>query len=215
MTSSESPYRFEDGDGYSTLVLSPELSQLRWADVQEIGDDVLNRLSGWESPAFLVDLSALDYMDSATVALIVRIWKSIKDRDGRMVVVNQHQFVLEVLTLAGLHKVWSIVETREEALQELGVTKSPHSGLLSEPWLGVIGALAFFGGGCGVVLLFFPPGTLEPWAVLAIAFGCSAVGLIAGTLLAVRQRALVGVFNAVFCLALIVTAILKLSGVLG
>ena len=145
MTSSESPYRFEDGDGYSALVLSPELSQLRWADIQEIGDDVLDRLSGREAPAFLVDLSALDYMDSATVALIVRLWKSIKDRDGRMVVVNQHQFVLEVLTLAGLHKIWSIVETRDEALQKLGLEKSFLGRMPGALWLIVIGFVVIAG----------------------------------------------------------------------
>ncbi len=216
MTSSESPYRFEDGDGYSILALSPELNQVQWAEIEKIGSDVLDRLSDQKSPAFLIDLSALNYMGSALVALIVRIWKSIKEHDGRMVIVNRHQLVFEVLKLAGLHKLWSIVETREEGIEELGLTKSFRGGSLGAPWLIVIGLLALAGGGAGLCMLLNPPSTLDVQAVLAAVFGCSAVALIVGTISAVRQAGghrVFGICVVVASLALVVTGICKLPGI--
>ncbi len=121
MTSTGTPYRFESSAGYSIISLQPELNDAQWSEIEKIGTDILGQLGSIKSPAFIVDLSSLTYMGSAMVALIVRLWKSVKEGDGNMVVVNKEQMVFEVLKLAGLHNVWSIVETREQAVAELGM----------------------------------------------------------------------------------------------
>jgi len=120
VTSSGTPYRFEKADGYAVISLEPELNNAQWSDIERIGTDLLDQLNAIRSRAMIVDLSALNYMGSAMVALIVRLWKSIKDDDGRMVVVNRDPNVFEVLQLAGLHKVWTVVETREQSVKALG-----------------------------------------------------------------------------------------------
>lgn len=123
--SSDTPYHFEQGNGYSVISLTPQLNDAQWSDIEQVGTDLLDQLGNNKSLAFVVDLSALNYMGSAMVALIVRLWKSVKDeKKGRMVVVNKEKMVYEVLELAGLHKIWTIVETREEALRQLGIKVS-------------------------------------------------------------------------------------------
>jgi hypothetical protein len=109
-----------------------------------------------------------------------------------MVVVNRDAMVLEVLTLAGLHKVWTIVETRERGLQELGVSgggsfgTAPGTGSARPLVIG--GGVALLGAVVGLGLLF-AGGAVSPKVAAATVFVCSAAGMIVGTLLAMRPVA--------------------------
>ncbi len=193
MTSSETPYRFETAEGYSIISLHPELNDSQWADFEKVGNEVIEQLNTMNPPAFVVDLSSLSYMGSAMVALIVRLWKAVSGRNGRMVVVNQHEMVFEVLKLAGLHKVWTIVETREEGLKQLGMKARPagslsgggaaggsSTGMVVLGIIGVVGAV----GGLGLLL---SGEIVEPKVALAISIGSAALGLIMGTVIAARD----------------------------
>ncbi len=110
----------QDGN-VSVLVLLPELNNVQWGDIDAIGTEVLNSMSTQKKPYIIVDLSPLSYMGSAMVALIVRVWKAAQAKDGKISVVCSHDGVKEVLKLASLDKVWSIVKTREEARSALGL----------------------------------------------------------------------------------------------
>jgi len=128
VASSGTPYRYEKADGYAVISLEPELNNAQWSEIEQIGTDLLAQLRELKSQAMIVDLSALSYMGSAMVALIVRLWKSVKEDDGRMVVVNRDPNVLEVLKLASLDKVWTIEETKDGAVKALGKRLRPEGG---------------------------------------------------------------------------------------
>jgi hypothetical protein len=148
------------------------------------------------------------------VALIVRLWKSVKDRNGRMVVVNQHELVREVLRLAGLEQVWSIVATREEAVAALGKAAQRGTG-----WMGLVipfvGILALAGAGAGLYLLMQPPPEFDVRIAAGIMFGCAALGIIAGTIASVASaggRRAVGIVVVGASLVLMLVGILKWPG---
>lgn len=122
--SSEAPYSFEKNDSLLQLTLKPELNDVQWSEIDSLGTQVLTELESKQSPMMLVDLSPLSYMGSAMVALIVRLWKAVKARNGKMAVVCPHDMVREVLVLAGLDKVWTITDTREEAVKSLGLKEA-------------------------------------------------------------------------------------------
>lgn len=178
----ESPYQFESGSGYSIIKFEPELNDVQWAEIDKIGSDILSRINGQPQPACLIDLTALNYMGSSMVALVVRLWKTVKEKKGRMAVVNQHEMVLEVLQLAGLDKVWTIVPTREEGLKQLGkrgdTNPTGQTSDNSTPLL--IGAfLCILIAAAGVYLMSHPE--IAPTKIaLAIAFGGSALSLMLG-----------------------------------
>jgi len=113
-------YRIEFDHNRAIVALLPALNDVAWADIEKIGADVVSQLANLTTPLLLVDLTALNYMGSSQVALVVRMFKSIKERGGRLVVANKHPLVTEVLTLAGLNKLWTIVDSRDAALKLLG-----------------------------------------------------------------------------------------------
>lgn len=189
-TTNDTQYRFEKGEHHSVVALLPPLNECPWNDIDRLGTEMLQRL-GDRKVSCLMDLSNLSYMGSAMVALVVRVWKHIKEGKGRMVVVNRDAMVLEVLTLAGLHKVWTIVETRERGLQELGVTEGGSFGTVggaSGRPLMIGGGVALLGAVVGLGLLF-AGGAVSPKVALAVVFVFSAAGMIVGTLLAMRPVA--------------------------
>ncbi|WP_437205772.1 STAS domain-containing protein [Planctomicrobium sp. SH664] len=107
------------------------MTEASWSEIEAFGADVKAELESRTRPACLVDLTPLDYMGSSIVALIVRVWKVVQSRQGKMVVVCTHPMVLEVLRLAGLDKVWKIETNLERGVEALGIQSGDDAILKS------------------------------------------------------------------------------------
>ncbi|MEX0704844.1 MAG: STAS domain-containing protein [Planctomycetales bacterium] len=219
MTSRESPYRFESGDGYGLVVLLPALNECPWSDIEKIGSEILDGLKMANYRGLLVDLSPLEYMGSAMVALVVRLWKSVKQQNKSMVVVNRDPMVLEVLQLAGLHKIWTIVETREEGFRELGVAGQRGGGppgAAQGVAVLAVGMAAAVGAVAGLGLLLSRTEAVPAAVSVGITLGCALLALVAGSVITVRDREpgrrIMGVVMVVAGLASILVGILNIPG---
>ncbi|WP_437192752.1 STAS domain-containing protein [Planctomicrobium sp. SH527] len=115
---------------YVTVVLRPPVLQSSWTEIEEFGTGVRTNLEGRNAPACIIDLSTLTYMGSSIVALMVRIWKVVQARNGKMVVVCSHPTVKEVIHLAALDTVWPLVTDLRAAEKKLGI-KIVHSSATS------------------------------------------------------------------------------------
>ncbi len=120
MSTGESTLHYETLSGRHLVVLNPMLADAPWTDVEAAGSHVLQLIREDSEPGVLIDLTELNYISSTMVALVVRIWKSVNAAGGRMVVVNTHPVVEEVLQIAGLLKVWEVADSREKGLKVLG-----------------------------------------------------------------------------------------------
>ena len=149
-TAPPAAYDFHQLPGYSQLTLKLHLNDVSWGDVEQIGGEILRRLDQSENSPVLVDLSPLVYIGSAQVALLVRIWKVIKARDGRMVVLVPAADVHKVLTIAGLHTLWDIVITRDAALELVKPTPKRSETSIAIPLIGGATAVLLL---CGELLL--------------------------------------------------------------
>jgi anti-anti-sigma factor len=137
--------------GKSIFVIKRELAESNWSEIEQVGREILQSVEKSSAPQVMLDLSELEYMGSAMVALLLRIWKQVNAQKGKMVFVNQEQGVYEVLKLAGLTKLWTICETREEAATHLGTTLEQTGRSLS-PLL-LVGALIAAAIGLGSYLI--------------------------------------------------------------
>jgi anti-anti-sigma factor len=230
----ETPYRFEEAETYCIIELMPELNKAPWGDIDSIGTSLVDRMrsfadsKGKKSGAFLVDLSALSYMGSAMVALVVRLWKLVKEKNGKMAVVNKDATVLEVLRLSGLEDVWTIVETREEGFKTLGLvvrtpvaageagaSLSPFPTVVAPPpgaamW--AIAALALLvASAAGLFLFSSESSPVDDTRIsLGLLFGGGVLGLIPATVaacLGIGLQRTVGVTSIIGCLALLAAGV--------
>ena len=120
-------YRLEMARSHAVLRLEPEMGSAAWGDIDRVGNELIAKVGDQSSPAWLIDLSGLEYMGSALVALVVRVWKAVNNGGGKVVVVCGGGMPQEVLRLAGLDKVWTISTTYEDGLRKLGVA-GPSAG---------------------------------------------------------------------------------------
>lgn len=182
--SSQLPYRLEMENRRVIVSLLPELNEVPWSDIEKVGSEILEKLQNLSNPNLLVDLCPLSYMGSAQVALVVRMFKSVKEKSGKMIVANQNPMVLEVLTLAGLNKVWTIVDSRERGLSMLGGggrTATSGGEFEEENALpGVVAMVAVFIAALFLVIHLANPSLIPARGGLMGSLACGAVAFLAG-----------------------------------
>ena len=121
-TETTQAYRLQQYPKHIELVLLPALNDRQWESVDELGDQIVGTIEKSASPNLLADLSELEYMGSGLVALLARIWKAVQAKGRKMAVVCPDEMVKEVLKIAGLLKIWTVVDDRDAAYSHLGIS---------------------------------------------------------------------------------------------
>jgi anti-anti-sigma factor len=118
------PFKIEQIRTYCRLEATPVVANMPWDGLEEATHSTIETIKSSGRSQLLVDLSQLESVRSGTTASLVRIWKSLDRKSRRFVVVSPHPRVRQELESAGLQKLWTIVNNREEAAYELGVSRS-------------------------------------------------------------------------------------------
>ncbi len=143
-------------DGYSVVAFPAELSSADMSDIRDAGVKVQEHLAQKKCLACVVDLSALSYIGSSMVALIVKIWKLVKAQGGRVVVVAPGANIRDVLKIAGLTKVWTIVDTFEAAVHSLGCSIEAKVEKRERRLLTFVGPIALIGASVAIAAVVAP-----------------------------------------------------------
>ncbi len=221
MTPATEGYRLEVARSHAVLRLDPAMGKAAWGDIDRVGKEVLANVDGQKKPAWLIDLSGLEYMGSALVALVVRIWKAVQTAGGKTVVVCGQGMPQEVLRLAGLDKVWTITPTYEEGLKRLGV--SPASATATPAGVDppaasgfpLLGVLAFVGAlvAAGVLAALLTNQPMKRDLVVAGLFGGGVVAAVLGLISLIRERSwgrVLGLLSAIAGIAVAVFGYMQL-----
>lgn len=171
-------FDLERHPGFARLVLNPNLNAYHWADIERSAAEILTALESAKATAVIVDLSPLDYLGSAQLTLLVRVWKAIKAGGGRMVVLVTAPVVREVLNTAGLSNLWEFSDSLATAYQTLGLQKDGRSRM-DGLWPGV-GFLALAGAVAGLAASLLKIGNLDPRVSLIVQLAFSGAALAVG-----------------------------------
>lgn len=198
-------YDVESRRGFSVITFEACLAECKWGDIERVGSELKNLLTSASQPFCLLDLSKLEFMGSSIVALLVRVWKTVKEQQGGMVVVNPNSMTKEVLEIAGLAKVWTICNSRPEAEQAIAKVIPVDSTMT-----GVLAAIigwTIAGATIAVFLLRRNQAiSLEPDVAQAIGSGGGALALLLNLLATFKGQSVwraFGVFGVVIAGVLI------------
>lgn len=112
-------HREEQGQ---SLILTPHspLGGLFEAEIDKEAGELLEMINQTWGTAVILDLAGSDYLGTALLGAVVRLWKRVSQRGGRLALCRVSGPVHDTLRITKLHTVWPIFDTREEALRLLG-----------------------------------------------------------------------------------------------
>jgi len=94
-----------DVSGDIDLATSPELRKALLRELREM-----------RIPRLVLNLKAVEYVDSSGVASLVEALKASRDTGSRLILFGLNSAVREVLQLSKLLKIFEIAETEEQAV---------------------------------------------------------------------------------------------------
>jgi anti-anti-sigma regulatory factor len=81
-----------------------------------IAVDLLDVLANIDPPLVILDLGPTHHLGSKAISVLVRAWRDLMKRRGRLVFCRMNAYSREVLRTLQLDRHWEIYTTREEAL---------------------------------------------------------------------------------------------------
>lgn len=168
----------------AVLTFNSKLSAFELDEMQDVLGDVLRALDEARCTAVVIDLSQFEFLGSAQLSVLVRIWKAIKDKNGKMVVQTAVPVIKEVLHTAGLDTLWRIADTRAQAYQHLGLQKDGRVPM-SFVWP-TIGLMALAASAAALAISLRWSGSIDPPVIWSTQLACAIIALTAGVWTVIR-----------------------------
>ena len=106
--------------GVTVITLGPEHEHLDDAELENLKGVLLNTAVEADLPLVVLDLSRLGYFGSSFIEALICVWKHLNARPGgRMSLCGLTANCREVVGITHLDQLWSVFDTREEAVRSL------------------------------------------------------------------------------------------------
>jgi len=112
------PYVVEHRGRTAIVTIHGNLGEFAFEHLESAAaTEVAKFLSKRETRNIVIDLQDTQYFGSSALSFLIRLWKAVISRGGRMAVCQASDFEREILTRMRLDSLWTLCETLEEALQ--------------------------------------------------------------------------------------------------
>jgi anti-anti-sigma factor len=100
-----------------TLIVTPvtDLRELDYEQIEQEAAEVLNLLASGAIRNVILDFRRTDYYGSTALGFVLKLWKRVRSRNGRMAFCNVSDHEREILQVTALDGLWPVCSTREEA----------------------------------------------------------------------------------------------------
>lgn len=92
------------------------------AKLDQFSKLLLSTVDRAKPPVVLLDLAQADFIGSTFLGILVRAWKRLRDRQGRLALCHVNEVCGDVLHASKLDTIWEVFPTREDAIRELAET---------------------------------------------------------------------------------------------
>jgi anti-anti-sigma factor len=89
-------------------------------EFDRLNESVLDVLNAHANQPWVLDLSSVTYLGSATLGLIVNIRQRIKSAGGRLVVCGLSARLVDIFRTSSMERLFTITRDRSDALNVLG-----------------------------------------------------------------------------------------------
>jgi anti-anti-sigma factor len=111
--------RVSQVDGVTIFSVDREYDSLDDRKVSEFSSQLTGAVEQVDPPVLLLDLSETTFIGSSFLGVLVRAWKRIRERNGRMALCHVNELCSEVLHASKLDTIWDIYPARDAAVRAL------------------------------------------------------------------------------------------------
>ena len=104
-----------ESNGVPVLRLIGDFDSFETDDVRHGFDAILSD----ESPSVVVDLAEMSFANSTTLAAFINAQRQARSFGGSLVLAAPRDFIKKTLTTLGLHNVFPIADTLDEAIERI------------------------------------------------------------------------------------------------
>jgi anti-sigma B factor antagonist len=107
-------------DGVTVIAPGREYEQLNDQELEALKTALSNAVSQAEPPVVLLDLSNMRFFGSAFIEALFRAWGHLNARPGgQLSLCGLTDYCREVVDVTHLDRLWTVFETRDEAVRSL------------------------------------------------------------------------------------------------
>jgi anti-sigma B factor antagonist len=102
-----------------TLIVTPlmDLRELGYPEIEAGASEILDLIGKSSIRNIVMDFHKTDYYGSTALGFFVKLWKRVRERQGRMALCCLSEHEREILAVTKLDSVWRICSSRAEAMQ--------------------------------------------------------------------------------------------------
>lgn len=106
-------------DGVTVIVLGENYDNLNDELLDIDCDFLLETANTCEPPLVVLDMSETQFFASEFLGRLFRVWQRLQKRGGKLAVCAASELCAEVLSVTRVDSIWTITETRDEAVRQL------------------------------------------------------------------------------------------------
>ena len=91
------------------------------ADTAPVADKTIKKILEGNCLRMLFDFSALDYLGSGGLRVILGTIKELRRKEGQVVLCSLSKFVKEIFLISGLNSLIPITDTVESGIEQMGL----------------------------------------------------------------------------------------------
>lgn len=115
----EKVFDVRDDHGVMTVTPMVNLADLLLEGVRGATGELFARLENPDITSVVIDLSHTEYFGSDFIAVLLKIWKRVRGRGGKMALCNVAPPARDVLAICELDQIWPIHDSLESAVREV------------------------------------------------------------------------------------------------
>lgn len=105
-----------------TVIVTPrrDLRELDYQAIEAAAGNLLTLLGNGAIKNVVIDFHRTDYYGSTALGFFVKLWKRVRERNGRMAFCGLSEHEREILRVTNLDGLWPLCSTRDEAVRVVG-----------------------------------------------------------------------------------------------
>lgn len=105
--------------GNATVVELLDRRILNELNIGEIGEQLNQMVAKSSNPRFVLDFTNVAHMSSSALGMLITLHKRIRERSGELRLCSIQPAIFEVFVITRLNEIFTICQTRQEALDSL------------------------------------------------------------------------------------------------